>query len=139
MKLVRILPLVYNALSSRVIFGTTPTNITDDAVGLAQKLGVDCLVALGGRSIIGLGKAIALHTDLKIVITTSYAVSEATPLIGQTEETHTMILPHAIAYNVSYAKSAIAKVASSLSAENAAQAVYDLAKGTVFIERIRNE
>ncbi|KAF9458400.1 iron-containing alcohol dehydrogenase [Collybia nuda] len=298
-------PFVYNALPSRVIFGTgtldqvpqeikrlgcskalilttpqqakegkelkklvgdlavgiytnatmhTPTNITDDAVGLAQKLGVDCLVALGGGSTIGLGKAIALRTDLpQIVIPTSYAGSEATPIIGQTQdgqkttqktmkvlpeviiydisltltlptqmtvtsglnaiahavealyaqeanpiidllaqegikslakalpvvirgkeqdvlqarsdalygawacgtclgavgmslhhklchtlggtfnlphaETHTIILPHAIAYNAPYAKSAIAKVASSLGAENAAQAVYDLAKG----------
>ncbi|KAG5641918.1 hypothetical protein DXG03_003964 [Asterophora parasitica] len=232
----------------------TPTDITDAAVSAVQELHADCLVAVGGGSTIGLGKAIALRTDLpQIVVPTTYAGSEATPIIGQTEdgvkttqktlkvlpevivydvdltltlpskmsvtsgvnaiahavealyskeanpvvnllaqegikaiasalpiiiherdtpslrearsgalygawacgtclgavgmslhhklchtlggtfnlphaETHTVILPHAIAYNTPYAADAIAKVASSLGVTNAAQGIFDLAK-----------
>ncbi|KAG6909013.1 hypothetical protein DXG01_002399 [Tephrocybe rancida] len=287
-------PFVYNALPSRVVFGTstlahiarevenlqccralilttpqqvdhgkaveellgelcvglytnatmhTPTHVTEDAVKAADELRADCIVAVGGGSTIGLGKAIALHTDLpQIAIPTTYAGSEATPILGQTQgglkttqrtlkvlpeviiydanltlslppqmsvtsgvnaiahavealysqdanpitdllaqegiksianalpsiinesnpelllqarstaqygawacgtclgavggtfnlphaETHTVILPHAIAYNTSYAREAIAKVASSLGVTNAAQGIFDLTKG----------
>lgn len=58
-------------------------------------------------STIGLGKAIALHTDLpQIVIPTTYAGSEATPIIGQTKDglkttQKTMkVLPETIIYDV---------------------------------------
>ncbi|KAG6879623.1 hypothetical protein C0992_000458 [Termitomyces sp. T32_za158] len=299
-------PFVYNALPSRVIFGTgtivqvtrevlnlqcsralvlttpqqveqgqavkdilgnlcvglytnatmhTPTDVTEDAMHTTEELRADCVIAVGGGSTIGLGKAIALRTDLpQIVIPTTYAGSEATPIIGQTEngtkttqktlkvlpeviiydvnltlslplkmsvtsgvnaiahavealyskeanpitdllaqegiksiasalptimhakdsesllqarntalygawacgtclgsvgmslhhklchtlggtfnlphaETHTVILPHAIAYNAPFAMGGIAKVASSLGVMNAAQGVFDLAKG----------
>jgi alcohol dehydrogenase class IV len=55
----------------------TPTNVTDEAVELAQTLGADCVVALGGGSAVGLAKAIALRTDLpQIVIPTTYSGSE---------------------------------------------------------------
>jgi maleylacetate reductase len=43
-------------------------------------------VSLGGGSTIGLGKAIALHTDLlQIAVPTTYAGSESTAILGQTE------------------------------------------------------
>jgi alcohol dehydrogenase class IV len=47
----------------------------------------DCLISLGGGSTIGLGKALALRTDLpQIVLPTTYAGSEATPaLIGSSK------------------------------------------------------
>jgi maleylacetate reductase len=46
----------------------------------------DCVVSLGGGSTTGLGKAIAYRTDLpQIVIPTTYAGSEVTPILGQTE------------------------------------------------------
>ncbi|KAJ7850154.1 hypothetical protein B0H14DRAFT_2582106 [Mycena olivaceomarginata] len=52
-----------------------PTNITFE---LAQNLGADCAVAIGGGSAVGLAKAIALRTVLpQIVIPTSYFGSEA--------------------------------------------------------------
>ncbi len=55
----------------------TPTNVTDDAVGVVQKLGADIVVAVGGGSTVGLAKAIALRTDLpQIVIPTTYSGSE---------------------------------------------------------------
>ncbi|MFC0218903.1 maleylacetate reductase [Pseudochelatococcus lubricantis] len=61
----------------------TPVEITEAAVEAAR--GADCIVAIGGGSTIGLGKAIALRTDLpQIVLPTTYAGSEATPVLGQT-------------------------------------------------------
>lgn len=64
----------------------TPTDVSEDAVAHAQDVQADCLIAIGGGSTIGLGKAIALRTDLpQIVLPTTYAGSEATPILGQTE------------------------------------------------------
>ena len=62
----------------------TPVEVTEEALAIAD--GVDCLVAIGGGSTIGLSKAIALRTDLpQIVLPTTYAGSEATPVLGQTQ------------------------------------------------------
>ncbi|KAG6845135.1 hypothetical protein H0H87_000371 [Tephrocybe sp. NHM501043] len=85
----------------------TPTNITEDALQAVQELRADCLVSVGGGSTIGLGKAIALHTSLpQIVIPTTYAGSEATTIIGQTEnglkttQKTLKVLPEVIIYDV---------------------------------------
>lgn len=43
-------------------------------------------------------------------------------------ETHTVVLPHALAYNASHAPQAMLRIARALGAANAAQAVYDLAR-----------
>src|SRR5579859_1426498 len=43
-------------------------------------------------------------------------------------ETHTVILPHAVAYNAKGAKNAIKIVARALAVDNAAQGLYDMAK-----------
>jgi maleylacetate reductase len=52
----------------------------------AQQLGADCVVAIGGGSTIGLGKAIALESALPIVaVPTTYAGSEMTSIYGLTE------------------------------------------------------
>ena len=51
-----------------------------------QRLKVDCCLALGGGSAIGLAKAIALETHLPIIaIPTTYAGSEMTAVYGITE------------------------------------------------------
>lgn len=72
-------------LFSRAVMHT-PVAVTEEAVAHARDVGADCLVSVGGGSTIGLGKAIALRTDLpQIVIPTTYAGSEATPILGQTE------------------------------------------------------
>jgi maleylacetate reductase len=64
----------------------TPVDITEEAVAHARDIGADVLVAVGGGSTTGLGKAIAYRTDLpQIVVPTTYAGSEATPILGQTE------------------------------------------------------
>ena len=85
----------------------TPVEVTRDALEFLKDSGADCLVALGGGSTIGLGKAIALQTDLpQIVIPTTYAGSEATPIIGQTEnglkttQRTLKVLPEVIIYDV---------------------------------------
>src|SRR5499426_263392 len=52
----------------------------------ARRVGVDCVVAIGGGSTTGLGKAIALESSLPILaIPTTYAGSEMTPIYGITE------------------------------------------------------
>src|SRR3979411_3493565 len=52
----------------------------------ADRLGADCVVAAGGGSTVGLGKAIALHSNLPILaVPTTYAGSEMTPIYGLTE------------------------------------------------------
>jgi maleylacetate reductase len=64
----------------------TPVEVTDRAVARAAELGADCVVSLGGGSTTGLGKAMAWRTDIQqVVVPTTYAGSEVTPILGQTE------------------------------------------------------
>ena len=64
----------------------TPVDVSEEATALARSLQADVIVAVGGGSTTGLGKAIALRTDLpQIVVPTTYAGSEATGILGQTE------------------------------------------------------
>jgi maleylacetate reductase len=52
----------------------------------ARRLVVDCTVAIGGGSTIGLGKAIALDTGLPIIaVPTTYSGSEMTSIYGLTD------------------------------------------------------
>lgn len=63
-----------------------PIEVADQAIRDAQQLKVDCCLALGGGSTIGLAKAIALKTAIPIVaIPTTYAGSEMTTVYGLTE------------------------------------------------------
>lgn len=65
----------------------TPTNVTDTALALLKAEHCDGTIALGGGSSTGLGKAIALRTDLpQLVIPTSYAGSEMTNILGETAD-----------------------------------------------------
>ena len=64
----------------------TPVSVTEDAVRHVGEIDADCVVAIGGGSTTGLGKAIALRTGMpQIVVPTTYAGSEATAILGQTE------------------------------------------------------
>lgn len=85
----------------------TPTDVTDTALAAVREAKADCIIALGGGSTIGLGKAIALRTDLpQIVIPTTYAGSEATPILGETADgvkvtqSSPKVLPEVIIYDV---------------------------------------
>jgi maleylacetate reductase len=65
----------------------TPVDVTEEAVAQVAGLNADCIVSLGGGSTTGLGKAIAWRTGLpQIAIPTTYAGSEVTPILGQTEK-----------------------------------------------------
>jgi alcohol dehydrogenase class IV len=64
----------------------TPTDITDRALAFVAENDIDGIVSFGGGSSTGLGKAIALRTDLhQLVIPTSYAGSEMTDILGETD------------------------------------------------------
>jgi maleylacetate reductase len=85
----------------------TPVEVTERAMETVHDLRADCLVAIGGGSTTGLGKAIALRTDLpQIVLPTSYAGSEMTPVVGQTSggikttQSSPKILPEIVIYDV---------------------------------------
>lgn len=64
----------------------TPVEVTDAALDAARSVNADGIVSIGGGSTTGLGKAIALRTDLpQLVVPTTFAGSEMTPILGQTE------------------------------------------------------
>jgi alcohol dehydrogenase class IV len=64
----------------------TPVEVTEKAMAALVESGADGLVAIGGGSAVGLSKALALRTGLKhVVIPTTYAGSEMTPILGQTQ------------------------------------------------------
>jgi len=63
----------------------TPVAVTETALAAFRDSGATCLVALGGGSTTGLGKAIALRTGAdQVVIPTTYAGSEMTDILGET-------------------------------------------------------
>jgi len=64
-----------------------PLETADAARAVARDLNADCCVAVGGGSTIGLGKAIALTSELPILaIPTTFAGSEMTPIYGITAQ-----------------------------------------------------
>jgi len=85
----------------------TPVEVTERAMQMVASVKADCTVAIGGGSTTGLGKAIALRTDLpQIVVPTTYAGSEATPILGETQDgrkttqRNMKVLPEVIIYDV---------------------------------------
>jgi alcohol dehydrogenase class IV len=65
----------------------TPTDVTDRAMAFFAARQADGVIALGGGSSIGLGKALALRTGCpQIAIPTTYAGSEMTPILGETAD-----------------------------------------------------
>lgn len=85
----------------------TPVEMTETALAAFKASGADCVVALGGGSTIGLGKAIATRTGVdQIVIPTTYAGSEMTDILGETAggekatRRDPSILPETVIYDV---------------------------------------
>lgn len=112
----------------------TPVSVTEEALAHVKEVGADCLIAIGGGSTTGLGKAIAYRTDLpQITIPTTYAGSEATPILGQTENgvkttlSDPRVLPEVIMYDAELVKTLPVDmtVTSALNAmAHAAEALY---------------
>jgi alcohol dehydrogenase class IV len=103
----------------------TPVEVSERALGLAREVRADCVVGLGGGSTTGLCKALALRTDMpQVVVPTTYAGSEATPILGETaggQKTtqRTMkVLPETIVYDVDLTMS-LPKRLSAVSGMNA--------------------
>ncbi|WP_416972147.1 maleylacetate reductase [Streptomyces sp. 4F14] len=64
----------------------TPVAVTEEATVRLAELDADCVVAFGGGSTTGLGKAVASRTGVpQVVVPTTYAGSEVTPILGETE------------------------------------------------------
>lgn len=85
----------------------TPVEVTREAMRIVDEVRADLIVSVGGGSTTGLGKAIAFRTDLpQIVVPTTYAGSEATPILGETDagrkttKSDPRILPEVIVYDV---------------------------------------
>ncbi|OJF92333.1 maleylacetate reductase [Pararhizobium antarcticum] len=100
----RLGPLCVGVFAGAVMH--TPVEVTEAAMQVVRQSGADCVVSFGGGSTTGLGKAIAYRTDLpQIVIPTTYAGSEVTPILGQTEGgrkttvRHASILPEVVIYD----------------------------------------
>ena len=85
----------------------TPVEVTQEALARLSELRADGIVAIGGGSATGLGKALALRTDLpQIVLPTTYAGSEMTPILGETKDgvkttqRSAKVLPETVIYDV---------------------------------------
>src|SRR5215213_3822843 len=85
----------------------TPVDATEMALSVVRERATDGLVAVGGGSTTGLGKAIALRTDLpQVVLPTTYAGSEMTPILGETSggtkttQRSLQVLPEVVIYDV---------------------------------------
>jgi maleylacetate reductase len=85
----------------------TPVEVTDQAIVAMKACGADCVVALGGGSTTGLGKALALRTGVnQLCIPTTYAGSEMTPILGETKDglkttvRDPAVLPETVIYDV---------------------------------------
>lgn len=103
----------------------TPVEVTAQALEVVKAERIDGVVAVGGGSTTGLGKAIALRTDLpQIVLPTTYAGSEMTPILGETQggrkttQRSPKIQPEVVIYDVDLTLT-LPPAMSALSAFNA--------------------
>ncbi|ORC47421.1 maleylacetate reductase [Burkholderia sp. A27] len=111
-----------------------PLELAKEARALARELKADCAIAVGGGSTIGLGKAIALESDLPILaVPTTYAGSEMTPIYGITDAclkktgTDLRVLPKTVIYDADLTMSlpVALSVTSGINAiAHAAEALY---------------
>lgn len=112
----------------------TPISVTEEALVFLQEQKCDGIVSLGGGSVIGLGKALALRTDLpQVVLPTTYAGSEVTAILGQTEnglkttQRSPRILPETVIYDVDLTMSlppALSVTSGMNALAHAAEALY---------------
>ena len=104
----------------------TPVEATAAAVEAYAAAGADCVVALGGGSTIGLGKAIAVRTGAdQVAVPTTYAGSEMTDILGETAEGRKTtrrdpaIRPETVVYDVALTHGPAARAHGDLGPERA--------------------
>ena len=97
----------------------TPKPVTEEALEQLKSQAADCIVSIGGGSVVGLGKALSIRTGLKhICIPTTYSGSEMTPILGETDNGRKVtrsdpkILPDFVIYDVDLTMSLPAAVCS---------------------------
>ncbi|MBO4256211.1 maleylacetate reductase and hydroxyquinol 1,2-dioxygenase domain-containing protein [Streptomyces griseorubiginosus] len=85
----------------------TPVDVTERALEVLRQAQADCVVAVGGGSTTGLAKALAARTGVdQVILPTTYAGSEVTPVLGETENgvkttrSSPDILPETVIYDV---------------------------------------
>src|SRR4030095_3024300 len=100
---------------------------------LAAQHGINGIVAVGGGSAIGLGKAIALRTNaVQVVLPTTYSGSEMTDIVGQTaggvKQTtrDPKVLPEVIVYDVELTSTLPAPISVASGANAIAHAIEGL-------------
>ena len=85
----------------------TPVEVTERALHTLREAAADVVVTVGGGSTTGLGKALAARTDVdQLVLPTTYAGSEVTPVLGETANRAKVtrsgpeILPETVIYDI---------------------------------------
>jgi maleylacetate reductase len=85
----------------------TPEDVTERALARMQQLRADSVVTIGGGSTTGLGKALAVRNGVPhLVIPTTYAGSEVTPVLGETVDGEKItrsdpgLVPNAVIYDI---------------------------------------
>ncbi|EFY98026.1 maleylacetate reductase [Metarhizium robertsii ARSEF 23] len=87
----------------------TPTSVTEEATAFLASVAADCVVSIGGGSVVGLGKAVSIRTGVPhISIPTTYSGSEMTPILGETQNgkkttrSDPRILPAVVIYDADF-------------------------------------
>ncbi|KAB5582989.1 putative maleylacetate reductase [Coniochaeta sp. 2T2.1] len=87
----------------------TPTSVTGEATTFLDSVEADCLVSIGGGSVVGLGKAVSIRKGVPhISIPTTYSGSEMTPILGETHNgnkttrSDPKILPAVVIYDADF-------------------------------------
>jgi maleylacetate reductase len=108
----------------------TPVEATERALLVVREKVADAVIAVGGGSTTGLSKAIALRTDLpQIVLPTTYAGSEVTPILGETQggvktrQKSATVLPKVVIYDVNLTMDLPASIAATSGINAIAHAV----------------
>ena len=108
----------------------TPVAVTERAMGVIEARDIDGLIALGGGSAIGLAKALSLRSGLpQLVLPTTYAGSEMTPILGETRDgikttqRRREIVPDTVIYDVDLTMSLPAAISATSGLNAMAHAV----------------
>jgi maleylacetate reductase len=108
----------------------TPVAVTERAMGVIEANDIDGLIALGGGSAIGLAKALSLRSGLpQLVLPTTYAGSEMTPILGETRDgikttqRRRDIVPDTVIYDVDLTMSLPAAISATSGLNAMAHAV----------------